>query len=114
MNRLLLPVIAGAVATAPSAWWAVGVFTPSTDIADPDYLIEPLDLSSSTSLLIGGAGTAVAIAGALVVTWSIRSGRRPMRWLGIVGPLFVAFGYAGVTYRVATAPVIGANIGGGL
>ena len=44
----------------------------------------------------------------------IGSGRVDRVWLGVVAPAAGLGAYGGLTYRVATAPVSGANIGGAL
>jgi hypothetical protein len=41
-------------------------------------------------------------------------GKLPRRWLWVLVPLACSASYAGYTYNVTTAPVSGANIGGGL
>ncbi len=110
----LLPILAGAVATAPFTWWVLGMMTHFSDAASPDYLVQPLDMSEGTELLIGLSAMVLASAGGFLIAWSIRSHRWSIRWAGVLGPVFAAFGYAGATYRVITAPVTGANIGGGI
>ena len=109
---LLLPILAGAAATGPFTWWVLGMVGTFEVTADPDYMVQPIDMSSGTELLIGLVAMVLASGGALLIAWSIWSHRWSMRWAGVLGPVFAAFGYAGATYRVITAPVIGANIGG--
>ncbi|HAS09147.1 MAG TPA: hypothetical protein DCS55_01295 [Acidimicrobiaceae bacterium] len=76
--------------------------------------VEPPDLPNvlHVALLVVAA---VALVGSLFVLLS-RTGRRACRRadLSVAWPLLVAALYVGVTYKVATAAVSGANIGAGL
>lgn len=111
--RLFVAVLAAA-ATAPAIWWLLGLFTRFSVITDPDYMIEPPAISARAEWIIGGSSSLVATGGMAMVYALIRGRTWSIRWAGVVGPLFVGAAYAGLTYRAVTAPVIGANIGGGL
>ena len=65
-----------------------------------------------TLITIGAAALAGAATVALLRALSRRNLRR--EWVGVIVPLAAASAAAGLVYSVVTAPVIGANIGGGL
>lgn len=113
MTRWIAAV--GVIAAVPAAWWIAGVFAGTTDeSADPDYMWQPIGLSDSAATVIGVTSTLVVITASAVIVRGLRSGSIPTRWLGVVVPLALAAAYSGTTYAVATAPVVGANIGGGI
>jgi hypothetical protein len=58
--------------------------------------------------MVGDRTTTSALLGA---TWR---GRFPATWWGVLVPLLVAGAFCGAGWRVITAGVVGANIGGGL
>lgn len=110
-------VVAGVVATAPGAWW-VGHALNNSEGAVPadqaDYLWRPLSLSTATSAAVG-LGALVLVGGALaVLVRQVRSGRWRTGWLQVAAASAMLCSYAGLLVAVATAPVIGANIGAGM
>lgn len=87
------------------AWW-VGVLDSSGDaIIDPDYMWQPIAMSTLSRAAIGISATLVVAAGAAVL-WRTRE--------SAAVPFAAIAAYAGLTYAVGAEPVIGANIGGGM
>jgi hypothetical protein len=100
------------LATPAVTWWVLGDL--SEDVPDPDYMYRPPRLTDGQELAIGIAGTAVALASLVVVIGALR--RRvvtPGEVMSAV-PLVLAAAFCGFAWRVVTAGVIGANIGGGM
>ena len=108
-------VALGALALAPAAW-GIAELAPDEVGADaqPDYLVHPLRLSPATRATIAISAVAVVIAAAFVFAQALRRHEIRRGSLGVVVPLAAVAGAAGVVYSVITAPVIGANIGGGI
>ncbi|HQZ33859.1 MAG TPA: hypothetical protein PK020_05515 [Ilumatobacteraceae bacterium] len=106
-------VIAGLIACAPlAAWIARMVSTSKVDTIDADYMYRPLGWSPTARTVVGITSLAVVVAAATVALRCPSSSRwvRP----GVFVPLASASAFVGLTYHIVTAPVIGANIGGGL
>jgi len=103
----------GVVVAMPFAAWAwIGDQSESGD--DLDYLWQPPNLTSSQERWIFVAST-VVLAGSLVALWVAH--RRGSLSPRLLLQTMVLAGFAvlvGGGYRVITAGVIGANIGGGL
>lgn len=117
MNRTALraPVVAlGIVAVGPLTWWLAQA-PPDAVPADqyPDYMWDPPELSGGQLLGIGLTSVVAVLSAGFVMANGIRSQTLRREWLWIVLPLAALAGYAGLTYAVATEPVIGANIGAG-
>jgi len=118
MNRraLLAPVVAlGIAAVGPLTWWLVQALpdeVPANQYAD--YLWVAPELSGTQVLGVGLMSIVAVLSAGFVMADGIRSRTLRHEWLWIVLPLVGLAGYAGLTYAVATAPVIGANIGAGL
>ena len=108
-------VATGAMAAGPAVWW-IGdrLNTIGEQTSDPDYLIEPLQIYSMTTDIVGVSSIILALLGAVTLYAMVRAGRWPLAAAGLATTAAAATSYAGVTYSVATAPVIGANIGAGL
>ena len=98
------------VATAVTVWWLVG---DVDEVDDPsaDFMVRPPELSSSAERWIGGSALALLVATllALVRTSGARSSHRGAALLVVIAGAIIGAGY-----RVMTAAVVGANIGGGL
>ena len=103
------------MAIAPAVW-GLAELAPDSVSADaqPDYLVRPLGLSTAarTTITIGAAS--VAVTAALVFVRARRRQDVRSEWVGVIVPLAAVSGAAGLVYSAVTAPVIGANIGGGL
>lgn len=105
---VFVSVPALAIATA---WW-IGDLSSTLD--DPDYMLRPIDLSSETSWAVGFVATAACLVGAAAAVLLTRSGCCGRRLVAVLVPWWVLAVYLGLGYRIVTAGVIGANIGGGL
>ena len=108
-------VALGIVAVGPLTWWLAQAL-PDEVPADryADYMWDPPDLSGAQRLGIGLLSTVAVLAAGFVLADGIRVRRLRHEVLGIVLPLAGLAAYAGFTYAVATSPVNGANIGGGM
>lgn len=95
------------VASLPGDWF-------DEDVEGLNRNIEPIDLPNPVHLAICVLAAA-ALAASLVVLLS-PSGRQVLKRaeVKVAAPMLVVGLYAGFTYRVLTAAVTGANIGGGL
>lgn len=104
----------GLPALVVSTAWLSGLPEPDHSPADADYLWRPLDISDRARLALGLAATVLA-AGAIVLLWRwFKAGRITRTVMIVLTAIAAIAAYAGVTYGAATAPEIGANIGGGL
>jgi nitrogen fixation-related uncharacterized protein len=105
-----------AVLAAPvAAWWLVGDQSSEGFVRDDlDYVVTPPDWSATSVRLAGIVAVAVIFIGAIAILWAIRSGRFDRRWNRVVLVLFADAAFIGYAGRVATAGVIGANIGFGM
>jgi uncharacterized membrane protein YfcA len=110
------PVVAAGIGlvlvTPVVTWWAVGDL--SEDVTDPDYLFHPLPLGPGAELAIGLAATVVALGAVVVLAVAARRRQVDRRWLAVLGPLLAAGALCGFGWRILTAGVGGANIGGGM
>lgn len=118
MNRkvLMAPVVSlGIAAVGPLTWWLVQAL-PDEVPADQyaDYLWVAPELSRTHVLGIGLISVVAVLSAGFLLAYGVRLRTLRREWLWIVLPLAFLTGYAGLTYAVATAPVIGANIGAGL
>lgn len=105
------------VAVAPLAWWvsmAIPDEVPEERLEYADYALRPPDLSGDEKLTIGLISLTLVLGGATVLANGITSGRMRREWLGVLLPPAALAAYAGLTYRIGTAPVSGANIGFGM
>ncbi|WP_017623720.1 hypothetical protein [Nocardiopsis chromatogenes] len=100
------------VGAAPAAWWAAR--TSPDDIPDADHAIAAPALPDGAAAAIGIAGAVLAAAGLVLLIRLAVTGR--IGALHLVTALLLAPipAMAGVWWAIATAPVIGANIGFGL
>jgi hypothetical protein len=102
------------VATAVVTWWLVGDVSETVPGDDADYLLRPLSLSAAQETAIGVSALVAGLAalGALVAMARSRPGSVTAGNVVTVVPLLLAAAYVGLSYRVVTAAVVGANIGG--
>ncbi len=97
-----------------SVAWLSGLVSTRETFNDPDYMWHPLSLSDSSRLVLGLIVTVVTVVyGYLLLRW-IQHGTLSRRWSAVLIPAAAVAAYGGLMYEVTTAPVIGANIGGGL
>ncbi len=105
---VVVTVPALAIATA---WWIGDL---SETLAAPDFMVRPMELSAGTTRAVGLVATALCISGLASAVQLTRSGGRGRRLVAVLLPLFALAAYLGLGYRITTAGVTGANIGGGL
>lgn len=111
---VLVVALGGLLALAVSVAWVVGLVEPERSNADPDFMWQPLDIGDNTRLALGLGATALAAVAIAIVWRSFKAGditRTVMIVLSASGSIAA---YGGMMYGVGTAPVTGANIGGGL
>jgi hypothetical protein len=106
----------GVVGCAPAVWWlsSLASSNEAAGIEDPDYMIRPSGVSDGTLAAIGLAGIAAVSIGILTYRRAMKSGPVSELWRMVYGPFVAISGLLGLFYAVATTPVIGANIGGGM
>ncbi len=106
-------IVIGLVACVPlAACIARLVSTSHVSPVDADYLYRPLGWSPAARTVVGVVSL-VLVLGAAALVLRCRSTSR-LALPGVLAPLASASAFLGLTYHVVTAPVIGANIGGGL
>jgi len=108
------PAVAGVmlVAAMPVAtWWLVG--DQSTETADPDYRIRPVDIGDTAEHVVGVGAVVLVAASVLALVLAGRCGRLDRRWWPVLVELLLAGGLCGAGWRALTAGVIGADIGAG-
>jgi len=111
---VIVVALIGLPALVVSAAWLSGLPEPDRSPADADYLWQPLDISDGARLALGLAATVLA-ASAIVLLWRwFKLGRITRTIMIVLTAIGAIAAYGGSMYGVATAPVIGANIGGGL
>jgi hypothetical protein len=99
------------LAVPVSAWWLVGDRSPT--LPDPDYLVRPPNISKTTEHVIGITATALLIVTVSMLVRLARQGRFDARLWSALAPLVGAGVIIALGWRIVTAAVIGANIGGG-
>lgn len=106
-------VCALTLSSAVAAWWAVGDLS-EPDLFAPDYMFEPPEISGGVEAAIGVVGCLVT-AGILIALVRARAVETITRRQIVAVVPVVAIGvYVGFSWRVMTAAVSGANIGGAL
>ncbi len=99
----------------PACWWVLGRLDGSgAGIVDPDYAVQPPEIDATLAHLIGAGSTTIAVVTLAALLASVLRRRWRPCVAGIFLPMAAGFGYAGMAAHVATAPVVGANIGAGL
>lgn len=102
------------LATPVTTWWMVGDMTASgVDPSDADYWVSPPSLTGSTELGLGSGAAIVLLSAMAVLVVSTLRGRLSPRWWGFALPLVGLGLFIGWSFRVVTAGVYGANLGGG-
>lgn len=97
----------------PAVYWLVGDAS-EPGLVDPDYLWEPPDWSAGAVRAVGAVAASVVLTSFLGLVHLHRRARLPPAVLPVTGLLGLAGASVAVGYRVVTAGVGGANIGGGL
>ncbi|GAB2501284.1 hypothetical protein [Nocardiopsis aegyptia] len=106
--------------SAAASWWLVR--TPPEEearaggfaLGEADYAVEPLPLPGWAEAVIGPLGLVLALVAAVLLVRAVAGGRMRPVWGLAVGCLVPIALMAGAWWAIATAPVIGANIGAGL
>ncbi len=113
VSRVALLVVWPAAVMACVAWLG-SVVVPEPSLPDPDYMWRPLGITDGAKVGLGLVATAATVGACLLLRRWFNEGVLSRPWLAV----FIAAGaigaYGGIAYEVATAPVIGANIGGGM
>ena len=105
----LMPVVA-----APIITYALMGDQSSTNDPNPNYFIKPLAVSPSTVTTVASIATAMAMLGLAVLIPRWKTGTVHPAWKRVVVCLVLCGILLGGFYRVATAAVLGANIGAGV
>lgn len=111
----LVALAVGSAMALPACWWVLGRLDDSgAGIVDPDYAVQPPEIDAMLAHLIGAGSTTIAVVTLAAMVASVLRGRWRPCIAGVFLPMATGFGYAGMAAHVATAPVVGANIGAGL
>jgi hypothetical protein len=102
-----------AILAAPvAAWWLVGDQSSEGFTRDElDYVVSPPNWSAESVRLAGIAALLAIVIAAVVVRWANGTERLDRRWNRVVLVLVLDAAYVGYASRIATAGVIGANLG---
>jgi hypothetical protein len=100
------------LATPVATWWLVGDL--SEPVANPDYMIRPISVSQGMERAVGLGSMLVLAVSISVVASFFRRRQLDRKWVPPIVFLVVSAAIAGAGWRVVTAGVIGANIGGGI
>jgi len=113
-ERVLLSGVVVAITAAGFTAWLVGDLSEIDYGGGLDYMVQPLPISAATMTGLGVVSLALYVAVTVFLGWSWPSASQRMslpQWVLLPTTVGVI---VGVGYRVITAGVIGANIGGGL
>jgi hypothetical protein len=102
------------VLASPFITYALMGDQSSTKDPNPDYFLHPLSISPSTVTTMALIATVLALVGLGVLVPRWNDGSLHPAWKRVVVCLVVCGVIVGAFYRVATAAVIGANIGAGV
>jgi hypothetical protein len=112
-----LAAVALVVAMPVATWWLVGDLTEDSAIRagyDPDYLFRPFDIAPATERAAGVVAVVLVVAAVVVLPLAWRTGRLHAGWWAVLGMLSLVGAGCGWGWRVMTAGVSGANIGGAI
>jgi hypothetical protein len=108
----VVAAIALILATPVATWSLTGDL--SEPISDPDYLIRPLVLPRAVEIVLLVISGAVVVGATAYLVYQRRTRRMDRKWVPPIVLLVVAGVVVGSGWRVLTAGVGGANIGGGM
>lgn len=113
-SRRYLAALVVALVGLPALAWVVGLVERERSTADSDFMWQPLDIGDNTRLALGlGATTLAAVA--IVIFWRwFKAGDITRTVMIVLTASGAIAAYGAMMYAVGTAPVTGANIGGGL
>ncbi|HEX2782751.1 MAG TPA: hypothetical protein VHN36_04140, partial [Ilumatobacteraceae bacterium] len=117
MSRRVRPALiigAGITSIAPAVWWIGGLIPSDVAAENADYLVHPLRLPPFVEPAIGLLAVLLAGFAARELHRRVRGGELRFEWWQVAAALAAISAFGGLTYRIVTAPVIGANIGGGI
>lgn len=104
-----------------TAWWMTGPVANNevgpaavSNPDDYDYMVRGPEISPWVENVVGGTALVLVVLAVLGLAAEARRGRWDGRWWMPAGAAVAAGVIVGLTARVVTAPVIGANIGGGM
>ena len=100
------------LATPVATWWVTGDL--SEPIPDPDYMVRPIRLPEGVELAAGIGSVVLGLASIAVLARLFQTRSLDRKWLPPIVFLVVAGAIVGWGWRVLTAGVGGANIGGGM
>jgi hypothetical protein len=123
-----LAAVALVVAMPVATWWLVGDLTdpdfkrrlqaggdPAIRAGlDPDYMFRPFDIAPATERTAGIVAVVLVETAAVVLILASLTGRLHGGWWAVFGPLSLVGAGCGWGWRIMTAPVSGANIGGAI
>jgi hypothetical protein len=110
----LLAAVLLVLATPVATWWLVGDLSEDAPPAALSYSFAPPPVGGSVARWLGAGATAIALVALGVSaagTWRRTLDRA---WWPVLLPLVGLGAFAGWSYRVMTAGVVGANIGAGM
>lgn len=102
------------IAVPVAAWWLIGDQSSVPAGADPDYMVRPLGIAPGAERAAGLGSLLLAVVAMPVLAWATRRRLLDWRWWIVLVQLLAAGFTIAAGWRVMTAGVIGANIGGGL
>jgi hypothetical protein len=101
------------VATPIFVYWWIGDLS-SAPSSNADYVVSPPGWSLATVKAAGVGSLSVFVLSTGLLMFAVRHRLLRWEWLGVVARLVVAGATVALGYRMATAGVIGANIGSGI
>jgi hypothetical protein len=119
-TNLSIPVALASMvvlATPVATWWLVGDLSEGPGASGrppPDYMFRPPRLSDTVETVLGVSAVLVAVSALVALAGATWQGAVELRRWRVLAPLMVAGIYCGFAWRVMTAAVHGANIGGGM
>ena len=111
-SHVIVATAAIVVLSPVVTWWLVGDLSERG--VSLDYLLRPPDLTQLQQQLIGGTALVATVAALVLLVLAVRRHVVRPGELRITIPLVLAGVCCGFAYRVITAGVGGANIGGGI
>ncbi len=100
--------------TPVATWWLLNIVVTSENIAKPDYMVRPIDISPVAELIVGLTALVIALSSIAFLVKAEREQRFGHGCWSVLFPLIAAAAVCGAAWSTVTAPTIGANIGGGM
>ncbi len=102
------------VLLSPINMWSIAGDMSYRGDPNPDYMFRPLPLTGGQELAITAAALTISAAAIVFSTVAYRRRLLGTADLRVALPVVLAGAYSGIAWRMMTAAVIGANIGGGM